>query len=102
MKEKSNQMDPIKAERMRRGAPKPTNENEFGFIADAPHPVGQLESSQSIDNMTTNEQLIAGAKLFGAGRLIGLEDDETLELVSRTVRRQAASDPQNQKASSFS
>ena len=68
-------MDAIKAERARRG---PTN---AGFEA------GQLESTQAKASEGTIDELITGAEIAGAGRLIGLEDEETIELLSRTLQR---------------
>ena len=69
-------MDPIKQEKLRR-------EQEFfrrnGY--EKP-PVGDAKT-----DAVTIESLIKGADAVGAGRLIGLDDDETLELMNRTQAR---------------
>ena len=46
----------------------------------------------------SNEQLIKGAEVLGAGRTLGLTDDETLTVKSRTQQRDSAREAQKSRA----
>ena len=46
----------------------------------------------------SNEQLIKGAEVLGAGRTLGLTDDETLTMKSRTQQRDSAREAQRSRA----
>ena len=99
------EMDLIKAEKMRRAARNPASSD----YSSAPHEIGALEQGQNLQDsilsmkgnisssndpgqlkQDMNDLLIRGAEGIGAGRLVGMEDTETLELLDRTTRRRLA------------